>query len=554
VPSKQPSPNGRSRVPGPRVPTPSEAGPSLLGTALLFPVFFLWVLAFTDRPIAIATVPGILALLAIIERCRSLKSVLLWVGLFGAAGIGTGYHWLAQTVRDFGGLGVPASYGVLGVFGIAGMVHGWVFAVIYRSLLASGRRPHPVLTAVVVVTIETLPIRLFPFMIGHSVGTVAPLRQSAEWGGVPGVTFATCCLLLAVYEWLRSAFEPAGPPSRPKAAAVSFAIGLALYGWGMWRYADVKAEEEAAERTLRVGIVQPNVGSGVKRDAENYGGDQRLRNVAAYAAGSRKAAAAGAELIVWPETAITDSIPLRDPLQTNQFLRGRDYGFLNSLGEKAAFLVGLYEQALPEEAPPTREPVRDRRYNVAALRQPGDVYAPWTRYRKVFLIPFGETMPFGWMEDRLPQRFKMLPGEMPQPLLETAGLTFAPFLCYEGILPDHVLDVVAGRRPDVIVSLANDSWFGDTWEPWQHLNFTIFRAVEHRAPIVRATNTGVSAFVSATGDVTAHLGVGVEGVLVTDLPIVSRDPTLYVRLGHRFPLLCWILTALAWLGAMIRRR
>ena len=130
----------------------------------------------------------------------------------------------------------------------------------------------------------------------------------------------------------------------------------------------------------------------------------------------------------------------------------------------------------------------------------------------------------------------------------------APFLCYEGILPEHVRDVCAGKRPDLLVSLTNDSWFGDTWEPYQHLNFTRFRAVEHRAPLLRATNTGISAFVDTTGDIAPkeRLGLFTEGVLVKDVPLVKRDPTVYVRFGYGFPWAAGLLALLVLFSSLLR--
>jgi apolipoprotein N-acyltransferase len=297
--------------------------------------------------------------------------------------------------------------------------------------------------------------------------------------------------------------------------------------------------------------VQANVGSLEKRAATEDGGVKRARSIAAYERGSRVAAAEGAELLLWPETAITDGVPLGDAQQTNYFLRGRGYGFLNELGEQRAFLVGLYELVTGRRSVASGRWLENR-YNVAALRQPGGAHAEWSRYRKVYLIPFGETMPFGLFEDRLPQNFKMEAGDEPQPLLTWKGLTFAPFLCYEGILADYVREYVGGTRPDILVSMANDSWFGDTWEPHQHLNFTRFRAVEHRAPIVRATNTGISAFIGATGDLEARIGVGEEAVLVRDVPLVARGRTLYVRFGHHLPLLAWLIALAGFVLALMR--
>jgi apolipoprotein N-acyltransferase len=500
----------------------------------------------------LATVPGAVGVLWLAERCRTWLRFVGWMCVFGAVGIGTGYHWLAQTVRDFGGLGVPASWVVTAVFGVSGTVHAWIFGFFYRGMLARGRRPHPIVVAALVVAVETLPVRLFPWSAGHGAVDVPPLLQLAEWGGVPLVSFALYCLVVPVWEAIRSVFPGATPEGRPGRAAACFALGAALFGLGLWRYRDVRAEDAAAKDTLRVSIVQANVGSHAKRDATTGRAESRLRSVAAYERGTRKAVAEGAELVVWPETAITAAVPLRDALQTNSFLARSDvgFGFLNELGRDRGFLVGVYEAVQDRVTHGTQR--NESRYNDAALRQAGDRNATWTKYRKVFLIPFGEAMPFGLMKERLPQGFEMLAGKMPQEPLEFRGVRIVPFLCYEGILPEHVRALAGGRRPHLLASLTNDSWFGDTWEPWQHLNFTRFRAVEHRAPMVRATNTGVSAFVNAAGDVESLLGVGEEGVLTSDVPLAHRGETLYARFGFRFPWLAGLLALFAWLGALLR--
>ena len=112
-------------------------------------------------------------------------------------------------------------------------------------------------------------------------------------------------------------------------------------------------------------------------------------------------------------------------------------------------------------------------------------------------------------------------------------------------------EAAGDERPGLLVSLANDSWFGDSWEPWQHLNFTRFRAVEHGVPLVRATNTGMSAFVSATGDLEARLAVGVVGELVRDVPLLpDRGRTIFVRYGYHLP---WLLAAWGLLAVILAR-
>jgi apolipoprotein N-acyltransferase len=390
-------------------------------------------------------------------------------------------------------------------------------------------------------------------MSGHGAVDVAPLLQAAEWGGVPAVSFALLCLVVPVHEFLRAALGLAGPPPRLRAAAVTFGVGALLFGVGWIRVASVASEEESAERRWKVAIVQANIGSLEKRSAERGADGPARRTAAAYERGSRRAVEAGAELIVWPETAVTHRVPTGDPQLMNYNLRREGYGFLMELGRGRSFLLGLYEGARDASDPRTGAS-RDRRYNSAALRHPGAEDATWSIYRKVHLIPFGEFVPIALLEGvvRLPQSFEMLRGGADQPPLEDAGRRIVPFLCYEGILPDHVRDLAGDDRPDLLASLANDSWFGDTWEPHQHLNFTRIRAVEHRTPMVRATNTGISAFVSATGAVTARLGVGAEGILVADLPLVERGTTLFVRFGHLLPWVAWLWSLAAVVLALAR--
>ncbi len=551
-------------------------GRYLAGNLLIAAVMFLWVGAFAPQPNVLATIPGVVGWLFLVERCRTTKAAMGWTFLFGAITIGYGYRWLAPTTQDFGNLPVVASWVLTGIFGALGILHGWVFLWVHRGMLARGRRPHPLLTVLLFVACEHLPMRLFPWKVGHGAVDVPPLVQAAEWGGVSAVSFVLLCLIVPVHEWIRWALGRSGPAARPQAALATFAIGCALFAFGQMRYEAVKAEEASTDNaTVRVAIVQPNVGHDDKRAAEQQRGSRRQRSIDAYRRGSAKAASEGAELIVWPETAITDSIPIMmpkyDPHRTNGYLNRMGYGFLAEHGAKGhAFLVGAYERKLGKRPSVTGQPF-DERWNVAALRGPGGLDATWDVYRKVYLIPFGEHIPPPLdsvldPKQYLPQKFTMKPGTIEGEDAQHSGvldyestgagrtLKLVPFICYEGILPGFIRSVAGDARPDLLVSLTNDSWFGDTWEPYQHLNFTRFRAVEHRAPLVRATNTGISAFVSMTGDVADEnmIPLDTEGVLTRDVALVDRERTIYARFGHAFPWLALVLTLLGLIGAWLR--
>jgi apolipoprotein N-acyltransferase len=549
--------------------SPAARPGGLLVEVLLALAMGTWVLAFTPQPVAIAALPAFVAALALIERCATTKRAVLWILLFGAVAIGYGYRWLAATVREFGDLdarmpaaaAVAVSWLVLALYGVVATVHGVVFVLAHRWMLRRGdRRPHPLATVLLLVACEALPIRFLPWMVGYGAVDVPPLRQAAEWGGVHAVSFAVLCLVTPFHEWLRWALAREGPPARPRAAAVTFAIGLALYAAGAWRARDVAREDAAAERTLRVGIVQANVGSRTKRLAERERREEARTSRRLYEEGTREAAARGAALVLWPETAL-DSVRLWDPVRgrarpeadVSRSLRDAGYGFLEEVGRDRALLLGGYADE-PVPGAPRRADGREemRRYNAAMLRPPGG--GDWSIYRKVKLIPFGERMPIPGLEGLLPQHVPMAAGTLPQPPLvwrrEGGDLEVVAFVCYEDVLPGFVATLAQGGRPDLLVNLTNDSWFGDTWEPHQHLNFARFRAVEHRLPLVRSTNTGVSAVVDATGEVVERLGVNVRGTLVRDVPLVRRPRTLWAVVG---PHAVWVLVALGVLAVASSR-
>lgn len=507
----------------------------------------LWVGAFAPNPYVLAVVPGVLGMLVGLERAGRARHVVALAVVFGALGIGFGYRWLAPTIHEFSGERVPASAAWLAValFGAIGTIHLLVFAFVYRAMLRGARRPHPLGVVALFVVAETLPIRLFPWMAGHGAVDCAPIRQAAEWGGVPAVSFVLLCLVVPLREFFVWAADRTNARTRPAAALLTFVLGLSLFAVGYLRHGALQREDDAATKRLRVALVQPNMGAGNKRAAESGVRDVHAAVRAAYERGSRSAIAAGAQLVVWPETAITDPIPIAlpefDALRTNGALDRFQWSFLKELGRTTPFLVGLYER-IPVQRRLEKIGPDDQRYNAAALRLPGELDAVWTTYRKSYLIPFGETMPLGISDDLLPQKFHMQASPGASTALEWDGLRIVPFLCYEGILPEHVRAVAGNEHPDLLASLTNDSWFGDSWEPYQHLNFTRFRAVEHAAPLLRATNTGISAFVAANGEVVSSLPLGTEGVLMADVPLVARERTVYARVGHLLP---WVLAALA---------
>jgi len=163
-------------------------------------------------------------------------------------------------------------------------------------------------------------------------------------------------------------------------------------------------------------------------------------------------------------------------------------------------------------------------------------------YDKVHLVPFGEYVPFGkylaflgkltaqagdfssGKKDFIPLKFKD----------KKAGI----LICFEVIFPDLARKFV-NNGADILVTITNDAWFGRTSAPFQHFSICAFRAVENRRSLARAANTGISGFISPTGDILITSSLYKEKFLTEILPCL-KIKTVYTRYGDLFALICLI--------------
>jgi len=172
---------------------------------------------------------------------------------------------------------------------------------------------------------------------------------------------------------------------------------------------------------------------------------------------------------------------------------------------------------------------------------------------KAHLVPFGEYVPMAWLLESL--GLGTLVGQVGgfspgggDGLMQVDGLGLARVLiCYEGIFPEEIQrgDV----RPDILMMLTNDAWFGNNAGPRQHLVQAQARASEQGLPVVRAANTGISAVIDARGRIVDSLPLNEAGYLDALVP-APLPPTLYARIGD-WPLSALLIVAL---GAGVARR
>ena len=168
-------------------------------------------------------------------------------------------------------------------------------------------------------------------------------------------------------------------------------------------------------------------------------------------------------------------------------------------------------------------------------------------YNKWHLVPFGEYAPT-WV----PLAIQVVPGQFGfgsgPATLRIPGLPpFAGLICYEAIFPAQVVD--EAHRPDWMVNITNDAWFGNSTGPRQHLVAARMRAVEEGLPLLRAANTGITAGFDSRGHELARLPMRVAGELTVPIP-GKRPPTTFSRWGLAMP----GLLACALIGAALIRR
>ena len=144
------------------------------------------------------------------------------------------------------------------------------------------------------------------------------------------------------------------------------------------------------------------------------------------------------------------------------------------------------------------------------------------------LVPFGEYVPLEqWLRGlieffNLPMSF-MSPGPEGQAPLQAGAFRVAPSICYEVVYPDLVAR--GARQADLLITISNDSWFGESLGPLQHLQMAKMRALENGRYLIRGTNNGISALVDHRGRVIAQTEQFVESSLSGEVEVMlGRTP------------------------------
>lgn len=442
-------------------------------------------------------------------------------GLGHAAGL---LYWLAHTISTYGHLPKPLAIGILLFF----CTYIGLYTAFFSLLIVYiGRTPLRALAVAPLLWAALEYLRSFVLTgftwgyLGHTQYRWLTLIQSADVWGVYGlsaliVLFNMALFLLVLFRagktWQGLSI------SRTLALRGMILAVLCLFmtlSYGHVRLKQIERLRTEAP-TIKVGLAQGNI-----PQAEKWDPAFQISSTKQYIRLSGQLGPEKPDLIIWPETA-TPFYLLHNQALTRMVQRGiRDAGSAHIIGSPAV------------------------RRNEAGLAYFNSAYLldsqgkPVARYDKAHLVPFGEYVP---LKKWLPFLGKMVAqvGDFhagpPGGILEYKGRRIGPLICYDGIFPGLARAAVQNGA-DLLVNLTNDAWYGRTSAPYQHLVQYVFRAVETRRSLVRATNTGISGFIDPIGRIKNTTGLFESAVRIQNVACLTKR-TFYVRLGDAFALMC----------------
>ncbi len=431
-------------------------------------------------------------------------------------------RWLTHTMTTFSQMTMPVA--VLVLLALAGYLALFWGGVAWGLAWLRGRLGTGALWLAPALWVagelgRTYLLGGFPWgLLGYVPSRRLLVIQIAAWTGVYGVS-ALLVLVNTALAW--TAVE-----RRWRAAGLSLA-GAAVAGALLVGHAHLAPVDAP---TLRVAVVQGNIAQAVKWDAGFKAETLRI-----YGELTR-AVAPGSRLVVWPEAAVPAYVRFEPAA-----LR-----WLTDLaaGVRVPLLVGV-----PDAETDGR---RVRYLNSAFLVESAGVRA---RYDKMHLVPFGEYVPLKrllfFVEAIAAEIGDFTPGRQVT-ILPLEDTPFGTVICYEVIFPGLFRRFVA-EGASFMTNITNDAWFGDSGGPLQHLAMVPLRAVENQIAIVRAANTGVSAFVLPSGAIQSTLPLGVRGTLRAEVP-VRRGYTFYARFGDVFAYACAAISGAALVGGLAAGR
>lgn len=413
-----------------------------------------------------------------------------------------GFHWIYHTAVEFGRLHPIVAILILILFCTTQNLHIPLTGLLWKytqNKLAFSQKNSILFLAISTALLERIYPMLFYWNLGYPWFWMKwPAYQWADTIGFEGLSFLTFLInaqLLWVLIHIKKCFEKSSKKSQRKLLQnnkIIFGHLVSLIILLTFLHVTGKNKQKfwaITDQVLHVGAVQANIGNFDKY--MSYHGLYQSKVYQQYfdltedLIESLSLKNQKLDIVVWPETAFPGALD-RDIFSIHK-IRLRNY----IAKQQLPLITGAY----------SREQQSSKPYNALFLfDQTGQLLE---KYRKTILLAFGEYFPGAGilpvLKEWFPQVSHFSAGSGPQ-TWQWNDITIGTQICYEGLYP-YFSTSLAQQGADVIVNVTNDSWFGHTFQPYQHLYMTLARAIEVRRPLIRVTNTGITSAILADGTI-----------------------------------------------------
>ena len=272
--------------------------------------------------------------------------------------------------------------------------------------------------------------------------------------------------------------------------------------------------------SLHVAVIQPNIDPNEKWDNSN-----RSQTLSLMDSLHNEAIGLKPNIILFPETALPTY------LRINNRIRKKLQDKVND--SNIPILIGTVDRKIDSSGIKTY-------YNSTMYIQP---YKDFEMYEKIHLVPFAEY-------DLVPELLHPLvnlnlnidrgvfKGGTNYKVFDLENVKFSGLVCYESSLPRYARRFINSGAEFLMIQ-ANDGWLGNSSGPYQHFEHARLRAIENRVPIVRAGNTGISGFISPTGEVKVRVPLDTKRVFISNIDL-NKTGSFYSQYGDVFAAICFV--------------
>lgn len=477
-------------------------------STLAFAPFNLW-------PIAILTLTGLIVLIA----GKKIRQAALVAFYWGFGFFATGISWVYVSIASFGGLPTIANLIIISLLIAYLALYPTLFAFLSAKLSPNLSKFNYFCTIPCLFTLtEWLRGYLFtgfPWLwLGYSQ-TDGPLACLAPIIGSLGISFILALLSSScAYSWLN------WRKNRAKPILLALLLGTIFIVTTLVKNINWVTP---SNKETSIALVQANVAQAEKWKSKNFWSilDKYLELTSNLKA----------DLIIWPETAI----PAKEQ-QVQYILKDLDNALQVSKQSLITGLIDYNNKNYYNQIISIGFNENNNKYNYPAAR----------KYTKQHLLPFGEYLPFKKFFSALSPFFEQAIANFSSRKnkttnLKAANLNLATAICYEIIFSSELRAQILPTT-DAILTVSNDTWFGNSLGPIQHMQIARMRALEFARPVIRATNNGISAIVAANGKITAQLPQFKLAVLTAKIT-PTHGLTPFSKWGN-IPLYCYMFICL----------